>query len=431
MSDLLQMHSRPCQMHRNIVHIEAVIKQAKTSQIFQDLNQCVSDLQSNIAQMRTARENNLAKVADQCKSAVKKIREFRIKLNHYLDAVEKDLIIKLQDAESEYSQQIKEVIKNLHEVESEISSFDNILQSIKQHATELQVYLATREIEKQVSDQEKRLTSMMENKHFDDLSVSLEIDTKIRNILSDLKVFGKVSMETVPTNEKLINWKSKQAQIITIVVKSIDDITLKQESKFEFGNRQVTGCIILTDGRMAFTEYEYKRLFIRKADGSPDFEMPLKLSNAFDLTVIKDATIAVSSWHCIFQKAFIQIIDLDSRQITKTKIIDTITQAYGIVCIDKILVLCGYIPNGIYVFDENTEQQTKISSTIDVGMWSCITYFKNKFYMTNETKHTVTSFDNKGNVIWAYYDGVNMKIHGVYLLITVEMCLLHLKDQTM
>ncbi|CAG2185335.1 unnamed protein product [Mytilus edulis] len=158
----------------SILPLETVIEHSKTSQIFQDLNQCVSDLQSNITQMRTAREDNLAKVADQCKSAVKKIREFRIKLNHHLDVVEKNLIIKLQDAENKCSQQIKEVIKSLNEVESEISNFDNILEGIKQHASELQVYLATREIEQQVSEKEKRLISMMENRHFDDFYCRFE-----------------------------------------------------------------------------------------------------------------------------------------------------------------------------------------------------------------------------------------------------------------
>ncbi|CAG2185334.1 unnamed protein product [Mytilus edulis] len=173
----------------NIVIIETVVKHAKTSQIFQDLNQYVSDLQSNITQMRSAREDNLAKVADQCKSAIKKILEFRIKLNHHLDAVENDLLTKLQEAESKCSQQIKE--------------------GIKQHASEL--YLMTREIEKQVSEKEKRLTSLMENKRFDDFTVSFEIDTNIVSILSDVKVFGTVSMETVPSNEKLFNRYSRLA----------------------------------------------------------------------------------------------------------------------------------------------------------------------------------------------------------------------------
>ncbi|VDI02094.1 Hypothetical predicted protein [Mytilus galloprovincialis] len=129
--------------------------------------------------MRTAREDNFAKLADQCKSAVNNIREFRNELNHHLDAVEKGLITKLQEAENKCSQHVKEVIKSLNEVESDISNFGNILQGIKQHASELQVYLATREIEKQVSDKENRLTSLMENTPFYDITVSMDIDTQV------------------------------------------------------------------------------------------------------------------------------------------------------------------------------------------------------------------------------------------------------------
>ncbi|CAG2185343.1 unnamed protein product [Mytilus edulis] len=295
----------------------------------------------------------------------------------------------------------------LNEVESEISNFDDILQSIKQHASELQVYLATREIEQTVSEKETQLISIMENKHFDDFTVSLEIETKIRNILSDVKVFGTVSMETIPTNETLINRKSRQAQIITTVVKSFDDIILKQVNKFDSNSRQVTGCIILPDGRMAFTEYGHKRLFIRKADGSPDFHISFKESNAFDCTLAKDATVAVSCGYYRNDRTCIQILDLNSREITQ--IVNTTDRAFGIVCVNGLLVFCGHIPNGIYGIDVNTEQQSKISCTIDVGAWSYITYFKNKFYVTNHTNHTVTSFDDKGSVIWAYKDDVNMK----------------------
>ncbi|XP_052087425.1 uncharacterized protein LOC127724485 isoform X2 [Mytilus californianus] len=391
----------------SILPLETVIKHSKTSQIFQDLNQSVSDLQSNITHMRSAREDNLAKLADQCKSAVKKIRELRIKVNHHLDAVEKSLFTQFQDAESKCSQQIKEVIKSLNEVESEISNFDNILQGIKQHASQLQVYLATREIEKQVSEKEKRLTSMMENTHFDDFTVSLEIETQIRNILSDVNVSGIVSVETVPTNEKLINRKSRQAQIITTVVKSFDNIKLKQVNMFDSGSKQVTGCIILPDGRMAFTEYKYKRSSFRKADGSPDFEIQMKESSVFDLTIVDIRTVAVSSgWHSIDDKACIKMIDINSGE--KTKTIATKSRGYGIVCVDDNLVYLGYSPNGIYKIDLNTNVESVISKAINLCRGSYITNLNNQFYVTNERCCTVTSFDTKGNVIWDYKDNVNM-----------------------
>ncbi|CAC5367924.1 unnamed protein product [Mytilus coruscus] len=392
----------------SILPLETVVTHSKTSQIFQDLNQSVSDLQSNITQMRSAREDNLAKLADQCKSAVKKIREFRIKVNHHLDAVEKTLLTQFQDAESKCSQQIKEVIKSLNEVESEISNFDNILQGIKQHASELQVYLATREIEKQVSEKEKNFNSMMENKRFDNFTVSLEIDTKMKNILSDVKMFGTVSIETVPTNYKLINGKSRKAQIVTNV-RYFDDIRLTEIRKFDSGSRKVTGCAFLSDGRMVFTEYEGRRLFVMKADGNLDFEVPMKRNKTFAVTVVDATTVAVSSgMPDPNEKACIQIINIKSREVTKT--IYTESWCYGVVCVDDKLIFCGFKPTRVYEVDLKTNTQIVISSTISLGIWSNITYLdKNQLYVTCAYTHTVTCCDNKGNVIWAYTDVINMK----------------------
>lgn len=387
----------------NILPLENVIKHSKTSQIFHDLNQSISDLETNIKHMRMARENNLAEIADQCKSAVKKIRDFRIKLNHHLDTVEQTLMIELAGTESKCSQQIKDTLKKLNAVELEISNFNTTLQGIKQHASELQVFLATREIEKQVSEKEKSLNAMMENKLFDNLTVSLEIDKKIENILSNVKMFGTLSIETVPANEKLINRKSRQAQILTSVVRSFDDIKFKQIKTINIESRKVTGCAILPDGRMAFTEYEGMRLLILKEDGNLDFEIPLKGSNTFDVTVVDVATVAVSSGSPVRSYApCIQIIDIESRKHTKT--IDTTAWSYGIMCADENFVFCGYKPTGIHKIDLKTNQKSFINSTIPLNTWSYITYFKKKLYVTIDRNHTVTCCDEKGNVIWTYTD---------------------------
>ncbi|CAC5417618.1 unnamed protein product [Mytilus coruscus] len=249
----------------------------------------------------------------------------------------------------------------------------------------------------------------MENKVFDDFTVSLEINTMMEKILSDVKIFGTVSVKTVPTNCKFINRKSRPAQIVTNV-QSFDDIKLMQIRQFDSGSRNVTGCTTLLDGRMVFTEYEKKRLIIRKVDGKLDFEIPLIGNKSFSLTVMDAITVAVSSGKPgSNEKACIQIIDIRSREVTKT--IYTEAWCYGVVFVDDKLVFCGYEPNGIYEIDLKTSQKSVISSTIRLDIWSNITHFnKNKFYVTNGGTQTVTCCDNKGNVIWNYKDDSNMRL---------------------
>ncbi|CAC5422136.1 unnamed protein product [Mytilus coruscus] len=392
----------------NILPLENVIKHSKTSQIFHDLNQSISDLETNIKHMRIARENNLAEIADQCKSAVKKIRDFRIKLNHHLDTVVQTLMIELAGTESKCSQQIKDTLKKLNAVELEISNFNTTLQGIKQHASELQVFLATREIEKQVSEIEKSLNAMMENKLFDNLTVSLEIDKKIENILSNVKMFGTLSIETVPANEKLINRKSRQAQIFTNVVRSFDDIQLRQINTFDIGKKKVTGCTFLPDGRMAFTDYDGKLLLIKKVDGNLDFEIQLKGINSFDVTVVDAATVAVSvGGSNQYAERCIHVIDINSRQCIK--IIDIESWSYGVVCVDENLVFCGFEPNGIYKINLTNYHKSVINSTIPLATWSYITYYKNKLYVTTDNMQTVSCCDEKGNAIWTYRDKTILK----------------------
>lgn len=393
----------------SVIPLENVTENSKKSQMFHDLTQSISDLETNIMQIRKSREDNLEKVTLHSKETLAKIREYRERVNCHLDSIEQKLIEKSLNVESKCGQKIKDILKTLQEVEVKLSYFSSTLKTIKQHASELQVFFAIREIEKQVMEKEHDLNTLLENKRLDDFTISLEIDTKIENILSDIKMFGTITVETIPVNAKFINQKYRQAQILANVVQPFDNIKFRQIRKFDSGARQITGCTIIPDGRMAFTEYLGKRLVIRNADGTLGFKIPLKESDVFDVTVINDATVAVSCGAPDRNgKTSLQVIDVNLRK--NIKVIDTKSWSYGLVCVDEKLVFSGYDPDGIYKVDLKTNQTTVIESTFSLNTWSYISCFENKFYLTNDCNNTVTCCDNHGNVKWAYKDEMNMKI---------------------
>ncbi|CAC5417617.1 unnamed protein product [Mytilus coruscus] len=86
----------------DIIPLEMVIQEPKTSQIFHDLDQSISDVHTNIMRMRKCRENNMTEITDQCKSAVRKIRDFRKTFNNHLDCIEQNLMTSLHDIEIKY-----------------------------------------------------------------------------------------------------------------------------------------------------------------------------------------------------------------------------------------------------------------------------------------------------------------------------------------
>ncbi|VDI02095.1 Hypothetical predicted protein [Mytilus galloprovincialis] len=184
--------------------------------------------------------------------------------------------------------------------------------------------------------------------------------------------------------------KSKQAQIITTDFKSFDDIKLKQINKFDSGSRHVTGCAFLCDGRMLFTEYEGRQLFITKKDGDLDFKIPTKGHKTFAVTVMDATTVAVSSGKPdANEKACIQIINIRLREVTKT--MHTESWCYGVVFVDDKLVFCGCEPNGIYEIDLKTNTESVMSRTVPLSTWSNISFLdKNKFYVTNTRTRAVT-----------------------------------------
>jgi hypothetical protein len=63
----------------DVISIDEVVDNAKTSQHFQDLRQEVEDLLENIKRLRTDREENLTTVNDQVQKHIMKVQNLRSK----------------------------------------------------------------------------------------------------------------------------------------------------------------------------------------------------------------------------------------------------------------------------------------------------------------------------------------------------------------
>jgi outer membrane protein assembly factor BamB len=199
--------------------------------------------------------------------------------------------------------------------------------------------------------------------------------------------------------------KAKQAQIMSVIqppsVKSINDIKLTLHATFDIpkvkGNNDITGCIVMPNGKMIFVNYDYisQRLIILNEDGTLDNEITCLPMNSFDVTCLDDTTVAVSTSNGI------EIININSRKTERR--IKTSLPCYGITYHNGVLLWCEY-QRGIQMMKLSDDRVTTLVKQINLPHFSYLTTCGDKIYQTNRDTNTVTCYTIKGEKLWEFKD---------------------------
>ncbi|CAG2199762.1 unnamed protein product [Mytilus edulis] len=162
----------------------------------------------------------------------------------------------LNELEEKENSKICQLMSSLEKKEKEIGECQNSLLNIKKHATDLQMFLSIKQIEEDVYS--KELQALVEGK--EQHTLSYQINTSIQNIISDIRSFGEVRIESNPCDIVLIKKKARQAQLMIPIVptKSIENIKLTIHKTIDTQGDYVYGCCILPSDRFAFTYFVYK-----------------------------------------------------------------------------------------------------------------------------------------------------------------------------
>lgn len=229
-------------------------------------------------------------------------------------------------------------------------------------------------------------------------SLSYDNSTSIQNFISDKTNFGEVHIEAKSSDIVLFTKKAKQAQMMvpTVQSRSIEDITLTKQNTMNIQGGGISGCCMLSDGRMAFTHYWAYKVIVYNMKGEKEFEVKMP-GNAFDIVYISEKnTLAVTSGGS--RKMCITIIDLEKKQIKKTIPLDS--KSYGIALKDNLLMYSGN-NKGIRMMNLDDESISDIVR--DAVPSDCYTAtFRDKIYHSNYKTSAVTCFNLQGEIQWTF-----------------------------
>ena len=206
---------------KDVVLIEDIIQDTKTSVSCDDIQQQLSVISKYIQLIRENRQANTDLIRKQKERIEKDIRYLRETINNHLDELQ------------------EQITRELIEIE------------------------------------------VKTNNEMQELLTTLQADDQICNLFNNVNSFGKISIETKSSDVNIEAYKQDQAQqrIVSIPVRSVNDVmhTLKQTIKTGYNN--VTGCCIMSNGMMVFVKYYSEEVIVLHKVGSMDFTIDIRSGN--------------------------------------------------------------------------------------------------------------------------------------------------------
>ncbi|XP_052067454.1 uncharacterized protein LOC127706808 [Mytilus californianus] len=388
---------------QEVVDLDDIIKHAKTSSSFEEVEDTLSEVVDNMQKVRKFHQENLRTILENRKSIENEIQKIRLKMNNHLDQIQKKSINEVRTSEENMSLEIKQKMKILDEKEQYFTTYRKKINNIKHHASNFQAFMARKQLETKISAEDAFLKSYDESER--SKSIVLNIDAAVENIMTNLKRFGEIVVETKLCDLSLACKKKAQAQMIIpkVQTKSIYDTELKLQQKISTSLTNIRGCCQLPDGRMVLSCFTTKTVIFLKTDGSEDFVVGLPSAVAV-AHVKSENAIAVTSYlpdNCI------QVIDIAGKKVKKSISLNTVNMNFGIAERQSMLFFCSET-SGLKMLNLTDNSVTDISYE-NIPAFSYVDTFDDNLFYTNFEKNTVTCCNIKGRVKWTFKDTTILK----------------------
>ncbi|CAG2246787.1 unnamed protein product [Mytilus edulis] len=386
---------------KGLTDINDIIKNVKTSNACYEIEQTLIEVVENINIIIANRKENQALIKEKKRRIEEVIKQTRTKINNHLDKLQEDMTKELVVTEQKESRKIKKLLIALKKKEKKITEFQANLAYIKQHACELESYLAMKHIEKDIAVKEKYIQSIVDTDTIKHVDISCQISKSLQQITASVQQFGEIHVSFGFCHLSIQKRKQKQAQFTAALPTSnMDTLTPTLNKCIDNWLSNVRGCFLLHGGRMVFSSFQPSLIRVCKSDGSEDFKI-IKIGDTFDVVSIGDDFIAVSSG-C---RGKINIIDTNNKKLKKTIYMESFNG--GIAFKDGNLIYCAG-PEGLRMINLRDESNKPIANN-KLSEFAYVTTFADKLFYTNNETDSVTCCDYHGNILWTFCDASVLK----------------------
>jgi hypothetical protein len=196
----------------DVTILENIVKDVNPSDIFNEIEQLIIEMTEIFGKIRQNRETNSSAVREQKIIIENEIREVRTKMNNHLDKLQEDLMNELTEVEKQITEETRDLMISLDGKQKELTEYQTNIVNIKKYASNLQTYLAVKQIEKEVETHDTCLQSIVNSNSLNQTKLSYKIDNGMKT--NSIQKFGKVVVESQPCKLTFARKKDKQAQMM-------------------------------------------------------------------------------------------------------------------------------------------------------------------------------------------------------------------------
>lgn len=406
----LQNKHKECEQ---LTPLPSVISGIQKSYIVKELEITLKELELNFKCMIKESEETIDALKMSMDACRTEVTELRLTMEAHLRNIEKRIFDELAEKYNK-SLRMKESFLNKCKTAAEkVSNAYCSLESMKQHASEMQIFLGIREIDTFIKNDSHLMETLLSDEAFTITKCKLDISPAAFYIKSDHTLLGQVSLTDIPVNFIPGTLKGKEAQFIKPIGYNIQQYGLKRYLQLYVPDGKqplrMTGCSFAKTGEIILADKSNQRLLLYEKNGS--FKKEINSSGSpVDVLFIRQNIVATT----LADKSKIKFINLDTGSTTHKFLIPG--TAYGIsACTDqKTEKFVTRIRDfGFMILDTSGKNNNLVKFPGDCILY--VSYQEGKFYFTKWDSNTVACCDKSGEVLWEFENEVLQKPCGLAL----------------
>ncbi|XP_063426840.1 uncharacterized protein LOC134710415 [Mytilus trossulus] len=398
-------HACPCcvqcitdkhKMCKEMKPLSDILQQVKSSASVQLFEKDLKDLKENLDTAVKYLKTRITTTNTQKTKAVEEIQHMRKSISDYLDNLEQDILNDLESKHSKLQSNMATLLQQMEQRASQIDLMQSQFTKMTQYATELQVYIGLREIEKTTSETTKYIEYLESGDHFGENNLEVNISSALKSILKDVKSFGDININTTSSTLKLKAGRKDQAQHLVQNVAGIEQIKPSLLTKLtipkDMGCLYITACLILPDGKFIILDKKQKQLLLFSNDGIFIRKVITFTGYPWDACFVRNNTVAVVLGP-VHQTV---LVDVEKNTVIQT--IELSHPGVGVASDGTTLVI-----------SDNYSQCTTVNlsdmshTIIEVmGGVGRISLYKGNIYGTNYHENKVCCYKITGEPLWTF-----------------------------
>ncbi|CAC5365254.1 unnamed protein product [Mytilus coruscus] len=266
---------------------------------------------------------------------------------------------------------------------------------MRNHSSELQIFIGTKEFESEIRTQEREVEELNRDHQLNKRRIVFQENIKLSVFDSEISSLGDVAIEMQPSTICYTKSKEKQAQS-TVHRRNFDDINLKVEKLFNFKGKYVFGSTILENDTLCFADFATNSLNIKYANESTFHSIDLHIK-PYDLSNVDSQTLAVTTGSAGRK---ILIVNLKEKSVEKT--INTEHYCCGVSFFDGNLI---YSSRSKGLLSLNL--QNGIVKELDIGSQTADVYVAvhdGKIYCTDNKTPLIQCYNADKTLAWEFKD---------------------------